>query len=336
MKCHLFQLLVVPFAAFGFGCGGGSSAGDGGRGTSPVLPELCQNSSLSSFGIVGGVDLEQTSWVAKNAVFLYFKGTACTGTLIDRNIVLTAAHCVDKVKTASDLKFIFTHTPEKDSESGTLQPAIRLASEVAIHPDWKREDTKHDSDLAMVRIQTVAPSDWKTMALSRDYVDPLECTQILAAGFGKTTDYDQEDNSPIQLRAAILNPLSEETRKKTVDRMRDLVTKSENNKKTPEQIEATLADMFRMGVDSDYFYVDQSRNRGVCAGDSGGPAYMKRTTDGRVILAGVAASVMNVVEPTRKCRSIGAYTSVYFYKNWISYAFQNLRNQDSRKSDLFE
>lgn len=333
MKHKMIQMMISAIAALTFGCSGSSSGGGGG---SPALPELCQNSELSNFGIVGGVELDQTSWVTKNAVFLYFKGTACTGTLVDRNIVLTAAHCVDKVKNFADLKVMFSHTPQKDKQAGVLEPAIRVADEIAIHPDWKRESAKNDGDLAMVRLANVAPYDWKTMALSRDFIDPRECTQILAAGFGKTTDYEQEDNAPIQLRAAVLNPLSEETRKKTVDRLREMVNNSEKNKATPEQIESALADMFKMGPEREYLYVDQSRSRGVCAGDSGGPAYMKRSSDGRTFLSGVASSVMNAVEPTRKCHSIGAHVSVYFYKNWIAYTFQNLRNQDSLKSELFE
>lgn len=309
-----------------------------------VQPLVCQNSAVSDFGIIGGIGLDGNSWVAKNAVYLFFhkpncEGTncasSCTGTLVDRNVVLTAAHCVDKATVPSQVAVVFSAEPFEEAKRGTVKPLIRRATEIVIHPDWQVKEAKSDGDLALLRIDTVAPANWTTMALSKDFIEPRNCLAILAAGYGKTTDYHADDPEPSRLRGVVLNPLSEETRLKNIESLRKRI-KEANSSFTDEQIESYLSKLYKMGADQEYVYVEQSRSRGVCAGDSGGPAYMKRDSDARTFVVGVASYVQNASDTNRQCHSVGAHASVYFHRSWIRYAFQNLRNQDSLKTDLFE
>ncbi|MES2965567.1 MAG: trypsin-like serine protease, partial [Bdellovibrionota bacterium] len=59
--------------------------------------------------------------------------------------------------------------------------------------------------------------------------------------------------------------------------------------------------------------VEQSKGKGACHGDSGGPAYVK--VDGTLVLIGVTSR--GVDDANNDCSVSAAYTSIPFYSAWI-------------------
>lgn len=59
--------------------------------------------------------------------------------------------------------------------------------------------------------------------------------------------------------------------------------------------------------------MEQSKGKGACHGDSGGPAYIN--VNGKRLLAGVTSRGVN--DPQNHCDVSSAYTSIAFYQDWI-------------------
>lgn len=78
------------------------------------------------------------------------------------------------------------------------------------------------------------------------------------------------------------------------------------------------------------FNVNQRNGRGICFGDSGGPAFVK--LGGRRILIGVASAVYNLDQKAASrpnydaCRSTAIYVSVFYHLNWIRQASEEISN----------
>lgn len=69
--------------------------------------------------------------------------------------------------------------------------------------------------------------------------------------------------------------------------------------------------------------MEQSKGKGACHGDSGGPAYVQ--VNGQRLLAGVTSRGVN--DPNNQCNVSSAYTSVAFYADWIKQASALLADQ---------
>lgn len=74
--------------------------------------------------------------------------------------------------------------------------------------------------------------------------------------------------------------------------------------------------------------VEQSKGKGACHGDSGGPAYVKNT-DGSYLLIGVTSR--GVDDPNNDCSVSAAYTSVMYYASWIKRTANTLNKEAANK-----
>lgn len=99
----------------------------------------------------------------------------CTGTVIDRSTVLTAAHCVESPESVS------IYHPEDDGK-GTFLPT----TDVAVHPGYRPDAARRgvlSIDLALVRLAEPLPAHFRPVSLSDKL--RLEIGQKLSvAGFG--------------------------------------------------------------------------------------------------------------------------------------------------------
>ena len=118
----------------------------------------------------------------------------CTASVIRRNVVLTAAHCVTDV---SDTRVFY--------RIGDGKLVLYEVAQIAINPDYRpnsRGQRVVSIDLALLRLSEPLPSSFKPVELA--YLGPLAAGQRLRiAGFGRA-DEDLSGTSGV-LRAGILS-----------------------------------------------------------------------------------------------------------------------------------
>lgn len=234
-------------------------------------------------GIVGGETVEATSSVGRSTVGIYEPniGYICSGTLIAKNLVLTAGHCVDPK--AKNLTIIFAPEMKKST------PAQRRnVVKAIVNPNYSTQIKERDmGDLAILKFEGEAPAGFQVAPIlfDRNYV--YDNAKTIVAGYGL--------NWTIGL-------------KRGAGTLR--TTNLEIDKANYSQTEALLG---------------QSIRRGICSGDSGGPAYFE--INGKLHVWGVASrgdSLPGFLTP--KCMLFSVFTRVDAYQVWIEQTIQDLNN----------
>ncbi len=282
-------------------------------------------------GIVGGEKVQKSSRLGRSVVFILQNDahhtSSCSGTLIDRNIILTAAHCVDQsVNSPQNVSVYFSNQPDCDKVYEVLEPKKRLAEAIIIHPSWNSAGTHMigHGDLALVRIEGNAPASAQTIRLSSDFL-MAPTVPVLLAGFGLVTpDYNETPTAPISLRAAFTHPITAEQR----DHLASLTSGDRN----PSSLEQHEYDNL---PSNELFYIDQTHGDGICGGDSGGPSLIKNSNNDYVQV-GVASFVLNPYNINLLCGYAGAHTNVLFMKDWIEKSFSQIKNDYDFKDSPFQ
>lgn len=205
--------------------------------------------TLNSNGIIGGEAAKSTDPVAASTVSLMYYGfgagqSFCTGTVISKNLILTATHCLQDME-AEDIKVFFgTNLPTFGDE-----PNLRAVKTMVTHPDYNFGlDPVHNlytgaNDVGLIMIEGEIPEFAKPVPVMKDA--PINVGQsLLLSGFGLVN----ETTSPPQ-RATGLN-----------------------------YTRVTVAKTY-----ANILVTEQSKANGACAGDSGGPAFLE-TDNGLMVL----------------------------------------------------
>ncbi len=106
--------------------------------------------------IVGGQEADPGEWpwqvvlVQKGANPI--NGAFCGGSIITRDWVLTAAHCVDTAST-SDLDVVVGIHDLRNPNTGFVRVAL---SQIVVHPGWN--DANKDNDLALLKLAQPVPA----------------------------------------------------------------------------------------------------------------------------------------------------------------------------------
>ncbi len=258
------------------------TACDGDRGSSkglvynPVPPSnpsrpafdkaICQTGAGQDPGIIGGTKASVESWLACGTIAVITDGSFCTGSLIDSKTILTAAHCVDENGDASKTFVYYSTDPLCDYVINKEMHRKAGVRRVIIHPEYRNLDKYNRVDLALIRLDRPAPYPYKSLNLVSAGQPLTPSTRILLAGYGKSTDYNAQSSSdPHDLKFTRVSPF--------VDDIDPTSTKSLRQMDTASQL-----------------YFDQRYGSGACAGDSGGPAFLKNAR-GEWEVIGVASRV---------------------------------------------
>jgi secreted trypsin-like serine protease len=126
--------------------------------------------------IVGGKSGEHGA--QQHTVFLTSRGQDCSATLIARDLVITAAHCV-----VSGGNF------SVNTSAGSIP-----VSQIVIHPAFRRdsyETHKPSPDIAILKLATPAPRHLRPAQLAFEKAFPPRGTSFVIAGFGESVEGDR-------------------------------------------------------------------------------------------------------------------------------------------------
>lgn len=223
----------------------------------------------SSKSIIGGTDVVAGSPLQKSIVAIYNRhlGSICTGSLLEDNIILTAAHCISPGKTrdhiilfAADLKSYF--------EEDNIEVA-HSATKIVVNSDWKKPHANSEfvGDTALIKFSGEVPEGYAPTKMLLEANALPEGTKASVAGFGVNSDF-----------------LEKVTREQYPDfdekvRTGEFFCDSEiecykEHLSGEGLLRSTELTSYGRYNESELLF-DQRDGQAACHGDSGGPAYLK-------------------------------------------------------------
>lgn len=323
---------------------------------------------VDNFGIIGGKTISQKSPLARGVVKLYSQfydssdkfvsGGACTGALIDSNIILTAAHCIqapeDVVRKGGGslrqkVYVLYGSNPFCRVDQGDYS-RLYLVDSMKVHEDFGKGGG--NGDIALLRIEKPMAGERTYYKLEAKTHDFKADENLIAVGYGKNKGYSVKEESDSPLKLAMLGSNKKESfanefirrlfnfipadkKKKLYDDFESELKKN-NQQAERASIEVVADDYIKKSFKELYLnysdsnenlLFDQSNNEGVCAGDSGGPGL--RSVNGSLRIVGVAKSVSAYNSHDDSCSFSTIYTNVSFHKAWIIKNFNALSNQNT-------
>jgi hypothetical protein len=116
---------------------------------------------------------------AQTALIVSTRGASCTGAVIARDLVLTAAHCVQP---SSDYAVAIV-----EASGARVVPVVRVALHPRFDPAHFRT-RKPTPDLALIKISVALPANYHTAYLERTPLQPRASEYFTLAGYGVTAE----------------------------------------------------------------------------------------------------------------------------------------------------
>ncbi|KAK9978851.1 hypothetical protein ABG768_020589 [Culter alburnus] len=247
--------------------------------------DVCGRAPLN-VRIVGGNNATAGAWPWQ--VRIHVHKYLCGGTLINKDWVLSAAHCFNNVSDPYTVMF-FGRLNQSGSNPHEI---IRTASRIIRHPNYN--DQPHNNDIALVQLNS-------SVTFS-DYIKPV-CLAAAGSVFSADTESWVTGWGRLQFGGTLPDTLQEV--------MIPIVNNSDCDKAYRVFNISITSNMICAGL------LNQG-GKGQCQGDSGGPMVSKK--DSLWIQSGIVSFGKGCAEP----KYPGVLARVSQYQNWIkSYMSSN-------------
>ena len=292
---------------------------------------LGQDDSASR--IFGGTPAQDGSWPAQVSLHSAdkvddtpesrFQSQFCGGSIIARQWILTAAHCVvGEDGSASDPASILVRSGAVDMRQGDLRKVARVIPHEAYNP------TLIDNDIALLQLaEPISSSSGPVSAIHiqrQGEQPPNGPATVIGWGMledGKFPISLMETNIDIFPNETCNAGMAEQTRR---DMGGFLLGMGESNRIPIDKLEQAFAILAQnIGdalTDGMVCAGTQSGQRTMCNGDSGGPL-MVRAANGEWLQVGVVSWNRKPIGATQNCGHeslYGVYTRVAKYFDWIA------------------
>lgn len=228
--------------------------------------------------IVGGMPtgINRYPWVAR---LVYDGKFHCGASLINNDYVVTAAHCVRRLKRSKIRVILGDHdqTVINDSES-----VMRAVSSIVRHRHFDVNSYNHDIALLKLRKPVVFSKTVRPVCLPPEDLDPAGMTGIVV-GWGRTSEGGTLASVIQEVQVPILT-----------------LSQCRNSKYKPSRITANMLCAGKGVQDS-------------CQGDSGGPLLVNSGGDDKYELVGIVSWGVGCGRPGYP----GVYTRVNRYTDWV-------------------